>query len=181
MEYPKDKENDISIFAAQPPNGSFPAHIWIRLYLINLGRSPAKDVYVKLVSVTKNEDGRSKKLTPFNPFKLRWVSGDKVTEIKIPWYGGELHGTTEQKTTNGELVKNESEYVNLCTFVGAYSYNNGELRLSPMLVPGLPEGDGHGNIVGEGHVAGMNSDLLKIIPSITMGIGNVVLYGIRLV
>ncbi len=163
MKYPEDKNHDISVFATQPPSGSEPTHIWIRLYIENQGRSAAKDVYVKIVSVIRTREGPDRsKLTPFNPFKLRWVSLDKITEIKVPWYDSAITGATVQRTVNGDLVKNESEYVNICTFVGAY-YSSGEkLCLCPVLVPGLPESDGHGNIVGEGHVAGMNNDILKM-------------------
>lgn len=165
MKYPEDKNHEISVFATLPPSGSLPVHIWIRLYLENRGRSVAKDVYVKIISVSRTKEGQdvnSSKLTPFNPFKLRWVSSDKITEIKLPWYGSALKGATVQRTVDGDLVKNESEYVNMCTFVGAYYLNDEKLCLCPVLVPGLPEDDGNGNIVGEGHVAGMNSDILKV-------------------
>ena len=166
MEYPDDKNQEVYVYAAQPSNGGNPAHIWIRLYVKNLGRSPAKDVYVKIVSVTRSaimsDRSEDVKLMPFNPFKLRWVSLDKSTEILVPWYGSSIRGITVQKTVDGNLVKNEAEYVNLCTFVGKFHNSDQKLCLRPVLVPGLPESDGHGNTVGEGNVAGMNHDILKV-------------------
>ena len=166
MEYPDDKNHEVYVYATQPSNGDKPTHIWIRLCVKNLGRSPAKDVYVKIVSVTRNaimSDGtRDTKLMPFNPFKLRWVGLDKSTEILLPWHGSSIRGITVQKTVDGNLVKNEAEYVNLCTFVGEYHNSDQKLFLRPVIVPGLPESDDHGNIVGEGNVAGMNYDILKV-------------------
>ncbi|MEM0136749.1 MAG: hypothetical protein QXU18_16230, partial [Thermoplasmatales archaeon] len=135
--------------------------------LQNQGRSVAEDVYVKLVSVkkiVKNDENRgSIKLTPFNPFKLRWVSIDKVTELNFPWYGPSLKGVLSQKKIMGKLVKDEFEYVNMCTFVGAYYNTQNRLYFCPVLVPGLPNGDQKGIIVGEGQVAGMNAEILEII------------------
>lgn len=166
MKYPEDKTHDTSIFAVEPASGSQPCHIWIRLYVENLGRSVARNVYVKIVSVRRTwhveQEGTSIRLAPFNPFKLRWVSLDRITSYQVPWYGSTLTGSATHITLNGDLAPNEAEYVNMCTFVGEYYVDNEKLKLCPLLVPGLPESDGRGNIVGQGSVAGMNKDILRI-------------------
>ncbi|MHB8559951.1 MAG: hypothetical protein ACYDAP_02120 [Thermoplasmataceae archaeon] len=163
-EYPQDKNDKISIFATQPPVDDSPLYIWIRLYIKNEGRSVARDVYAKIVSVakyTKGEGDELKNLTPFNPFKLRWVSSDKIAEIEVPWYSSAIRGQTAQNTRTGDLVQGEFEYLNLCTFVGA-PFKKAVTSNFLVLVPGLPKSDGHGNNVGEGAVAGMNREILEV-------------------
>ncbi len=165
-EYPRDRDKEISTFAVEPGSGNNPTHIWVRLFLMNLGRTVAQNVYIKVVSVKKlnvdSEVGGSTRLTPFNPFKSRWVSLDKTTTYKAPWHNSILKGTSTRETVNGNLAPNEAEYLNMCTFVGKYRQEGEILKLCPLLVPGLPEDDGHHNTVGQGSVAGMNKEILEI-------------------
>lgn len=164
--YPDDIDEEISIFAVQPLKGSSPMHIWVRLCLQNVGRTSAKNVYAKVVSVCKISiiDKREirKRLSPFNPFKLRWVSLDKIIGFNTSWKNSMIEITSRELTTASDLVPGEIEYLNLCTFVSGFKIDEGNMELVPLLVPGLPEDDGCGNTVGQGHVAGMNREILSI-------------------
>ena len=164
--YPDDIHKEISIFAVQPFKGSSPMHIWVRLCLQNVGRTSAKNVYAKVVSVCKisfKDKGEMRaKLSPFNPFKLRWVSLDKIIKFNTPLENSMIETTSMELTIASDLVPGEIEYLNLCTLVSSFKIDAENKELVYLLVPGLPEDDGFGNIVGQGHVAGMNSGILSI-------------------
>ena len=166
IKYPENKDNEISIFAVDAPSGSNPLHIWVRIYLQNEGKSVARDVYAKLVSVRRvsSKDKKSTKLKPFNPFKLRWTSQDRIIKYNVPCKGSVATADALETFSSGNLSGKESEYLNLCTLVGGYFLkpDDNKVCLNPTLVPGLPDGDRQGNIVGQGSVAGMNAEILKI-------------------
>lgn len=138
-------DNPTNYFATQKANGSERLHIWVRLSIKNTGKSMAKNVYVRLTSIERYNPTNGKlikRITPFNPFRLWWVS---------------------EGTDAGNLINDESAYLNLCTLVGDYFQvqKSNSVYLLPVIVPGLPGISEGGTILGDGHVAGMDPSVYK--------------------
>ena len=118
MEYPSDYLSDISIFILRKIEKEGGIKINIRIMLRNDGKSTARDVYAKLLSITRINIGTGSRISyvPFTPYKLQWVSLNNT-----------INGVTVSSapgiTIQGNLSPGESEYLNLCTLSLNYDIN----------------------------------------------------------
>lgn len=131
--------NKNNYFVTQEAKGSRPLHIWVRIMIKNVGKSMAKDVFVRVISLNRiypQKQDVGFPIIPFNPFRLRWVSED---------------------VNYGNLINNEPTYLNLCTLVGQYNLveASNSAYVIPVIVPGIPGNIENGNILGQGQVAGI--------------------------
>ena len=127
-------------FAVEEVNESSPLQVWLRLRIKNVGKSVARDVYARLVSVKRIENEEIE-MIPFNPFRLRWTSSG------YDW------------KYIDSLVKDEFEYLNMCTFIGP-QFN--DPALNPIIYPGIPAYKRGETPNYQGIAAGTNIDILRI-------------------